>query len=378
MALDPEDVLTYSTGPLLLLPRVTVSETFSDNVFYDSDNLRSDLISTVSPGITLKLGRSDLRQITLSYDFDQLFYLENSDQNAGNHGILLETHWEAARIQYDGRNDFRLLSTILEGSLLTGQNSKVDRALFNLHHRVGYDLGDKAEIYGEGEYREADYSNGTPLFDRNTLQGTLGLGYQFSPKTSFFGEGFYGQGATDPNTPTQSKGPHSEFVGGFIGARGDFTARLTGEIKAGYESRTYSDGGKAPSEPIVETELTYLFSAKTRIALEYTRRSEPSVLSARQSYVADRVRVSYNQMIGSSGKLFAVSRVSFQNNDYEQVGAGVARNDQQFVADVALVYQMRLWLSGSLGYRFEKVDTNLQTAIDYQVNQVNLSLTLGY
>ena len=101
-------------------------------------------------------------------------------------------------------------------------------------------------------------------------------------------------------------------------------------------------------------------------------------MNARQSFIADRVSLSLNQMVGTSGKVFAISRVSFQNNAYEQLGAGMARTDQQLFADIALVYQFRLWLKGSLGYRFEKIESNQQTAIDYQVNQVNLSLTLGY
>src|SRR5206468_12576744 len=113
----------------------------------------------------------------------------------------------------------------------------------------------------------------------NTIRGTGGFSFQATEKTSVFGEFYSGQSATKPNRPfntndvTSFKGPHADFFGGFVGARGNFTSRLKGSVKAGYESRHFSDGAPASSSPVVEATLDQRFSDRTFASLTYTRRN---------------------------------------------------------------------------------------------------------
>ena len=270
----------------------------------------------------------------------------------------------------------QFLSGILGGGQNLGQ--KVDRFTFSDDYRLDYRLGEKTSVYLAGDFSATDYEKGTPLYDENTIRGTGGFSFKATEKTSVFGELYYGQSATDPNTNGVgfAKGPHADFFGGFVGARGDFTSRLKGSVKAGYESRQYSDGTPASSSPVVEATLDQRFSDRTLASLTYTRRNSLSVQVARQAYTSDAVGAQIRQVLSSDGKFVAVVAGNFENDDYERSVLSAARHDRVYRANLGLTYNIQLWLSARLGYQFEKYDSNV--VIDYHVNSVTLSIQVGY
>ena len=271
------------------------------------------------------------------------------------------------------------LSGILGGGSNLGQ--RVDRTAYYDNYSVTCGLTEKTGVYVEGSFDALDFDRGTPLYDSNTLIGTGGFLFKATPKTSVFGELYYGQTATDPNvpfSPTNSisfKSPHAGFFGGFVGVKGDFTSRLSGRVKAGYEVREFSDGTPAPSSPVVEVSLDQKFSEKTSATLTYSRRNSVSVQVIRQAYTADAVAAQLTQVLSSNGKLVGTLGGVFENDDYEKVGSFV-RNDRAYRAKAALTYNLQLWLSASLSYEFEGYSSN--AVIDYEVNRVTFRVAVGY
>src|SRR6266540_338921 len=203
LAVDATSLLVYSVGPLHVKPQLSLSERYDDNIFYRAGNaVEDDFVTVVSPGVNFQLGRRDANYILFDYQFDQF------------------------------------LSGILGGTDNLGR--RVDRRTYYDNYTIGYALTEKTGIYVAGLFDAVDYEKGTPLYDSNTLRGTGGFAFQVTPKSRLFGEVYYGQAAIDPNGAAV-KGPHQEFLGGFLGARGEFTSRLTGRVKAGYEVREFSD-----------------------------------------------------------------------------------------------------------------------------------------
>ena len=261
------------------------------------------------------------------------------------------------------------------GISLTGV--QVDRTTYLDQYRLSYDFSERTSAYLEGTHITSDFDDDLPLFDSNTLMATLGFEYLAFSRTHLFGEIYYGQTASDPNAG-QLKPPHAEFIGGFLGARGNFTEKLTGTVKVGYESREFSDGTPGGDVPVVRVELVERFTEKTVATLAYSRSQQVSVQYARAAYTTDLISFLLRQEIGNDARFYALARASYMLSDYEPNQAFQERNDKLFAAGIDLNYDFKLWLKGRLGYDYERLDSNLPAILDYDVNRVTLGLSIGY
>ena len=391
LALDANDVLVYSLGPVRVRPQISVSERYDDNIFYQGDKsiLRvspeDDFITTVSPAVNFQLGRTAGNHILFRYQLDQAFYARNYAENHQDHLFLLNTRIDGNRLSLYGTDSVQFLSGILGGGFGVGRSGqRVDRLIFLNHYRVEYDLSEKISTYVAGAHDATDYEKGTGLFDENTLRGTVGFTFAIMPKLRLFGEGYYGQTAVDPNRPfnpadpSSIKGPHQDFLGGFIGASGDFHPRLTGSVKLGYETRSFSDDPSTTGSPVVDVSLTGKIDDKTTAVLSYARHPTVSVQAASQSYDSYLLTARLERMLSSNGKLVASLGGSFGKDKYADTGAFAGRNDEHYHADFALIYNIQLWLSTSLAYEFERYVSNQRTIIDYDVNRITLRVSVGY
>jgi hypothetical protein len=79
-------------------PRVSVSETYDDNIDLEPDNEDSDWITVVSPGANFQL-ESQHTQLTLDYEAGFSFYAQDSSRDTTRHRAriswdqLLAEHW---------------------------------------------------------------------------------------------------------------------------------------------------------------------------------------------------------------------------------------------------------------------------------------------
>ncbi|MDP6796022.1 MAG: hypothetical protein QGG00_11590, partial [Verrucomicrobiota bacterium] len=81
--IEPEDILAPIVGPVVVLPHVSLSEGYDDNVFLRSDEQGKidDLVTTLSPGIGLQFGENilDSNYIGLDYTMSQQWYAEHDE-----------------------------------------------------------------------------------------------------------------------------------------------------------------------------------------------------------------------------------------------------------------------------------------------------------
>ncbi len=385
LALDASDVMVYSLGPVRVRPHVTISGLYDDNIFYQGDKSppgvkpEDDLITIISPAVKLQLGRTQGNHILFGYEMDQSFYADHNDEDHRDHRLSLDTRLQGNRLSLDGNDRVQFLSGILGGSFGSGGTGQaVDRTTFLDHYRLEYDFSQKISAYLDGVFDATDYEKGTALYDENTLRGTGGFAFKITPNVRLFGEGYYGQTAIDPNRTGDLKGPHLDTLGGFIGASGDFNSKLTGSVKVGYENRSFSDNSPDEGSPVFEASLTGRINDKTTALLSYSRRSSVSVQAASQSYASDLVTVGLDRVLSLDGKLLVRVGGSFQNDEYANSGTFGGRNDKSFRGNLALIYNIQLWLSTSLVYEFEKYTTSEPSIIDYDVNRISLRVSVGY
>lgn len=384
-AFEASDVLVFSKGPLSLRPQFGFVEQFDDNIFYDNANRQSDFITVLSPGLKLQLGQ-DLpaeNHVVLSYTYDRSFYVHNSSQNANQHHIITDTFFKKHRFSVEGTDRFELLSSVLGGGFSVGRQ-QVDRTLWFDVYRFDYKVGERMGVYVEGQHVSTDYESGIALFDTRTLTGTGGFEYTLSEDVFLFGEGYYGQTSLDPNTAAPEP-PGTEFIGGFIGARGDFTEKLKGRLKAGYEVSSFHGNipagldDSAGSAPVVEASITYLPTERLTTTLTYSRRQQVSVQFVRSSYVLDTVTANVQQILGTAGRLRLDLTGTYAIFSFDPAPAYPAgRSDENWKVQTGASYFFQTWLSTRLEYSFERFTSDFASVIDYDVNRVTLSLAIGY
>jgi hypothetical protein len=413
-AADVSAYLLFSKGPLLVRPRLAVSEAYTDNLFAQTDGT-ADFISTLSPGVNIQFGRLARNFIALDYSLSQHFYAERSDLNSGEHNFALRSRIQGDRLAVSGSDSVQLLSSPVglvteyfqrfaatpptpgpEGGALPqpvgGEppgavqgpevisaiaDRSVDRNSFFDGYSLIYAISEKTGVYLQGQHSTTDYEQGISLYDMNTLRGTVGFGFQAFPKIGFFGEVYYGQTATTPNFPAP-KNPHIEFLGGGLGVRGSFTEKLSGAVRVGYEARKFSDRTPTPSSPVADVSLSYRATQKTAFSLSFARLHDVSIQYGRESYTANVTSIQWDQVLGASHKWRASLGGRFGTFDYQSPDSAAQRQYDQYSAYFRLAYQIQLWLSASLGYTWDSIRTGSGGGSDYDINRASIGIAIGY
>jgi len=393
LAQNPGEYLSYSWKGIALQPQLDTTALFTDNLFSSAGvNRVSDFMMTFSPGLRLQWGRDGLNQVSFEYHHDESILVDNSDFNSSQNRLALSVRYATGRIRVDGQDSVQFLSSLMGGS--TSQlRLLVDRVTLADTYTVTYDWTEKTDFYFRGVHNTTDYDKKQFLLDQTTLEGVLGTSYQWSAKTRVTAEGFYGRTLIGANAaPTIAS--DSSFYGGFVGLRGNFTSKLTGSGKIGYERRDFVTGdSQGSSTPALAFDLSYQFSPMTSATLRYDRRTAPSPQFGGQISVSDAVSFQVNQMVGNSGKWLVRGNTTFSHNNLTTAnitsGAqtiNVERTDTILTLGASLVYQPQPWLSCIAAYNFENFDISFasQTAsgllqvVPYHANRVSLSVAVGF
>jgi hypothetical protein len=389
-ALDPGKLLLYSNGPLSLKPQFNLTETFNDNITYRKENQKADLISVISPGLALQLGRRDFNIFEFTYFYDRLMYADNNEFDANQHHISTRLRLKHRRLTLDGTDTLDFLSSPLGGGYSTGfvndrgepvigvGGAKVDRWNLTDIYRLSWEASDRTDLYLQLFHSYVDYLGDLALYDSDTIQGTLGFDYRPLPKTYFFGEIYFGQTDNQRNSPILFEYPQTDFLGFFLGARGEFTDRLHGTAKAGYEHRSYSSGGDTFDAPVVELSLDEQLGERTLLTAGYSRRQYESIQFVRSPYTVDSIFMSWQQQIGSDGRLRSTVRGAYLVSSFDSSGQFPNREDNIISATLTISYDIKLWLRAFGSYNFERLNSNERSIVDYNVNRVSLGLQLGY
>lgn len=387
-ALEARDLMAFNVGPVVLKPRFTAVAGYSDNVYYlpaDSPleelgliESRDDINFVLSPGLTARLGRPEATEwVEFSYRFDQILFLENTDSDSPNHYFTLGAGVAGSRLEYDCNNSFQLLSSILTGYEATVDgvalpSGNVDRNYFNLNHNLAYALTAKSRVRVEGSLGIREYTGSDQqqirYLDSQDWRVRAGYDYALSQKLRLAGLLHYGQQIQTSNTPNRPDPPQADIFGGSVTATGNLTSKLSGNIRVGYEYRDFEDA-ESDGYPLVGLGLTQRFTEKTSLSLDYNRGGSVSATTGAGT-VTDSVGLAVQQTLGTSRPWFLNAAVRYVHNDYVEQDQTL----ENFRVTLGAAYQLRKWASVFINYTFELGE---RTTFDYDVNQVNLGLSLG-
>ncbi len=377
-------------------PFLSVTEYYTDNVFYSNKNKESDFITVLSPGIWLTVPHvhEKLLEIETSnispggYSLKRyepetfrryqtyLFYNADIEQFAKHPSENAVNHKAEGLFQYNLKGG--LSATVLDQFIAshddrgTGTSDKLDRFKTNLANLVlTYDVSRRFRI-------RADYSNFLVNYtakrnnfrdrDDNSVSGYVF--YKIQPKTSLFVEYEYLDVSYKKDIQPDSREHH--YYGGI---QWDITAKSRGTVKAGYGVKDFTGSETGNSEDfILEAQIDHKFTPKTSVILRASRQTNETNISGYDFILTDIVELEYLQRL--TGKITADIKLLYEKDDYEGDPTIVGRRlvDKYYSGAFALRYQFREWLGFDLGYIYMERDSN-DNDFDYDTNVVFLRIT---
>jgi hypothetical protein len=292
---------------LTFTPRATVSERFSDNIYLERTDKRSDFITTPTLGFTTEtLGQA--AGLSLSYDAGYNFYAKYDQNDGWQHNAL-------GRFWYNLTRDTRF---DLSNAFLYAKDPLSDKDVVNQQGNV-VSPGDYSARQGLNTYYR-DYS-------------TAKLTHQFGPENSIYGQFVYGflKNSSDQYQDSQEISPSAGMT--------YWWSSWTGiELEGGYLRGLYSGGQNATDNP------------------DGTATQEDDF-----NQILGRVRL--NHRFNPSFGIFEEYKQIYRNYDGDQ--AGQTQNDDGqlnqdymvYAPSVGLFYQFDPTLTASLGigYFYQQV-----------------------
>lgn len=386
-AIEPDDVLHFRVGNVHIRPQFGAGLTYDDNIFFRSTNpndsvlfgpKEGDLIANVNPGVSFTLGQNEINTLSFTYQHVHRFYTDHSEVSSGDHSLSLAGAVTSGKVRISTNHSLSYLTGIQGGTLAVVEQS--DRVSLTDQLRVNLDVTPKSDIYVDASYRLLDQDENSQFADSDSWTTAGGYGFKYSENLRFFSQLSYGVTETSNQSGTSREW---DFVGGSIGAEGDFTEKLTGTLQFGYQRRSSDTTGVSAGAPTVTAELEQLLGDRTMVALSYTRANQVNVDAFDTASVSDSVRLTLRRALGNRQKWFASVYGSYYQNDFSGSGGGSqGRSDTSMGLGAALDYRIQEWMTSQFSYSFSDFSADLpfssRSSVDYQVNQVNLSAKIGF
>lgn len=368
-----------SLGPFELLPSLSYTQIYDDNVLRENSNEQDDLISQVSGRVALvsdlprhqfnagvagvvsrnfditrnnfedfeveSAARLDIRRnLNLAISGEYGNYTENrEDPNRAANALDLtefnrgelraDLKYKPSRISVDVFSQFRQYDfddVGLEGGGVENNDDR-DRTTYEIGTRIGYDVRDQIlTAYVKAAYGERDYDD---LQDDN---------------------GFNRDG---------------DYVFTAVGVTGRFTEKLSAELEAGYIEEYLDDAQLENTDDIVASaNIVWLFSPFVTVTAGAVHRT----IQATQVDVSNLQEQSYNLGLRYEFRDYLIlgTGASLLTRDFE----GSSRSDDEYDLGVNASYLLSRGLRFGAGYNFERRDST-QDANDYDRNRISLSVT---
>ncbi len=380
--------LGIRAGSFRILPRLETGVTYESNVFATESNTRDDFIWVIQPSVDV---RSDFNNHALNFsasgnigrffDFSSENYADYRAQVNGRYDISRDSSVSGllfSRRDHEGRSDPNFDVSLATGAVVprfaepvnyftnggeASFNQRFNRLRFRLTGLAQYTSYQDAElITGRTESQEDR--------DRWDYSGTARVGYEFIQGYEAFIQGSYSW--TRYRLSQDFGGINRDSDGYEVvgGLSTDLTGLITGEIYAGYLSKTYDDPTlKDFSGLALGGRLNWAVTQLTSVTGSLSRQVRESTFS-RGSQIAS----SYNRTVAALGvdhellrTLLLNGRLQWRQDDFN----GVDRTDNVYTLGVGASYQLSRYVFVNGGYTYEKRNSNL-SGFDYSDNLVYL------
>ncbi|MDP2920979.1 MAG: outer membrane beta-barrel protein [Candidatus Omnitrophota bacterium] len=341
--------------------------TYDDNLFLDKDDKKSDVLITLTPGVTAYLPFSD-NLLTLDYHVDFNRYMDYSNQDATNHFLYgnLELNWRDVTFNiYDKFSNSYERPSTEDTSRVRKYDNRAGITANAQKDRLGIQLG------FENFTRDYKSTAAYDLYDRTERIYSAMLTHQTFEKTKLLAEYDFGQIRYDSNAIRSD----SDFHQFLVGAIGDLTPKTTATIKVGVQARNYENSSTPDfSSGVVYADLTHEFSEKDALKLSFLRTANESTYQTNNYYTLNDIHGTYDHFF--TPKLLGFLTGLYQDHSYpnESTEGGVTkkRQDNYYSMGAGMKYYIRKWFTVTFQAEHIWRDSNFSN-YNYQDNLITIS-----
>jgi len=325
----------------------SVVANFDDNIYLRNGTAArpevNDTILTFTPGVDLVFGKNAATTGNLYFREDIVRYMDNDQQNTELSSIGFNSLYSNGKSKLDlgasyiesAQND-----TSAPGDIVSRKSSSA-RALSE------FGVSEKTSVAAGVRWDKINYDAGPGYSDSKAWTVPLDAYFEYSPKLQW--SAGYRYRATDFSGAASDSKDH--FFN--IGARGEFTPKLTGQLRVGYGLRKLDRGGD-DSDFGIDSNFNYAFSPKTTYTLGVTNDFGASALG--ESTKTFSVNLGANNRIDeqwswNANVVYRSTDYPTHSDDFWQGGVGVAyvyNNNVNFLAS----YTFRNNSSNSSAFEF--------------------------
>jgi hypothetical protein len=411
-----EDFLKFDWGKWQVKPKFSAVSLYTDNFQYRESSLaESDNLLIFSPGFDVQYGSTEYNHATFGYSHDQVIYVSHSNYNTSQDHLNLGLNFTHNRWNLTGTDQIDFLSSFI-GIANTQRTILINRRPWKDGYTLTFDATERLRPYVVAYHNSIEYDPSSGFYSTELFKGSAGTSYILTSRVKLFGDLYYGQESPSKTSELQPPVYYNVFYGGGFGATGQFTTRLSGTVRFGYELRSvpHNPAIKDTGSPVVALDLTYLPTQYSEILLTASRSTSVSATTPTTS-VESKVKLSAIQYISTDLKWalqFDASASLIDFTDRTITGllipfpiqtpsgpgtvsifssARIGRSDTDYTLGLSLNYIPNRWLRASLGFSHEEyslsyndrkyayyVGSNLNGLQPYQVNSVTLQVSIGF
>lgn len=329
-----------------------------DNIYLRNTNEADDTILTFSPGLDLVFGRNAATSGNVFYRHDILRYSDNSNQDTDLANFGFNSLYSNGKTKFDAGLSYSE----------TAQNDAstpgfiIPRDVTSARAIAEFGLTEKTALGAGARYEKSDYSIGGGYRDSSNLSVPLDVYFEYSPKLEvsvgyrYRTNDVAGAGNLDSN---------DHFLS--IGARGEFTPKMSGQIRVGYSKRNFD--GARPDEDTFGLDANLTLAATEKTAIRFNVSNDFGVSALGESTDNFLFSASINSRVDDQWSWQA--GLSFRATDYP------TRADDYIVGNVGVRYTYSSFVNFAAGVTHRKNDSTVGTN-DFSNNVFSLTANLRY
>ncbi len=366
------DPLGIRVGSFLLFPKLTLEQSYNDNIYATSDDETDDFITNIRPEVSLESDWTN-HALNLAAGLDQGLYFSNDNADYTDWFTRATGRLDVTRdINVEGGAGFKRAHEDPDDPNFGGGEYPEYYFQTDAFLRYNQQFG-RFLATVDGTFARLDYENakgGIQNQDRdiNIFQGGVRVGYEFQPNYQAFVRASGNRRVYDTTPDDAGRTRDSSGYAVVTGLAVDLTGVLFGDVFVGYREQFYDNSGEDDfSGPTFGLSLGWNVTPLTTITARVEQTVQETTDNNASAYVLTVGSLSVDHELLRNLLLNANGSVG--EEDYE----GASQTDMIYTAGVGIRYLMNRHLYATLAYRFSQRDGD-NSNDDYSQNLIRIGV----
>ena len=336
----------------------TVGFQYDDNMFLRSTGAKGDYVTTFTPGVEVQFGQNSLAKGSFIYNEAFARYNSHSSQDSNLASLGFNTNYDDGKTKASFGASYNQVAQNTVDARLAG--ILVRRDISGVNGRGEWTMSDKTSFAAGATFDRTDYKT-AGFVTSNDYSVPLDFYYEMMPKVDLSVEYKYRETELAHGIPTDV----DNFLG--VGARGQFSEKLSGEYHVGYTQRNFGGGGGNESLLGVDSNFIYLYSPKTTVKLGISNDFDNAATGTSQKVLSGTLGVRTEFEQGFSGNVAL---------GYRDLNYNTGEHDHYWEGTVGVQQQVNKYLSFQAAYTYRDNKSNLP--VGFADNVFSVSGTVRY